>query len=54
MTKRRTGWEMVLDMMARALAELDRVDADDPHANRARDILTDALYLAKLNEASTK
>lgn len=58
MTRRRTGWEMVLDMMGKALAELHESDfRHDEHVNKARKILVDALYLAKLtslHELATK
>lgn len=54
MTRRRTGYDMVIDMMRQALIELERCAAEDPHAAKARDILDDALYLAELNRKALK
>lgn len=55
MTTRRTGWEMMVDMTRRALAELEQTATpDDPHVAKARDILDDALYLAKITGVVAK
>jgi hypothetical protein len=53
MTRRRTGYDMVIDMMRQALIELERA-AEDPHAAKARDIIDDALYLAEINRKALK
>lgn len=55
MTRRRTGYEMVIDMMRIALHELDAAATpEDPHLDKARDVLDDAIYLAEINSRSLK